>query len=231
MKNITFRPTSELVDDVVEKPKPAKSYFPKWYKDTPKFERGKLEIDFNGQANVTMKSCMPFFDTFTTGYIQETWCDIYVKDTGDGCEWRYSSLPEIIEQRTSVHPYPKVQGFSETEFSWRQPWIPQLPLGYSMIYTHPFNRFDLPFLSLSGIIDNDRYYMERIANHPFYVREGFEGIIPKGTPMFQMIPIKRESWHSKFDSYDSKLIHKFADVKKYFYDGYKKMYWQKKEYR
>ncbi len=99
-----------------------------------------------------------------------------------------------------------------------------------MIYTHPFNRYDLPFLSLTGIIDNDTYYMENLANHPFFVREGFVGIIPKGTPMLQMIPIKRDRWSSKFEKYDEDLKIRFQDLRKYFTDGYKKLYWNKKEY-
>jgi hypothetical protein len=49
--------------------------------------------------------------------------------------------------------------------------------------------------------------------------------------MFQMIPIKRDSWESSFREHDEKMIYRFADVKKYFYDGYKKIYWQKKNYR
>jgi hypothetical protein len=230
MKKIIFRPSSKLAENVVEKPKPSKFYFPQWYKDIPKFDNNKMKIDSNGQANLTMKSCMPFFDTFMTGYIQETWCDIYIDDNENDADWKYSSQPPIIEERFSFHKYPLIDGFSEKEFSWRQPWIPQLPNGYSMLYTHPFNRFDLPFLSLSGIVDNDNFYMEPIGNHPFFIRKGFKGIIPRGTPMFQMIPIKRDFWVSKFFSYNEDLVQKFFNVRQFFYDGYKKMYWQKKNY-
>jgi hypothetical protein len=230
MKKIVFRPNSRLVENSVQKPKPAKFYFPQWYKDIPKFENNKMEIGMNGMANLTMKSCMPFFDTFTTGYIQETWCDIYIKQNEGGCEWRYSSQPEIMEQRNSVHQYPTIAGFSKKELAWRQTWIPQLPAGYSMLYTHPLNRFDLPFLSLSGIIDNDKYYMENLANHPFFIKEGFTGIIPKGTPMFQMIPIKRDLWTSTFGSYSEDLLKGVFAIRQFFFDGYKKVYWQKKNY-
>lgn len=230
MKEILFRPISTDVEKFVDKPKPAKNYFPEWYKKVPKFHGGKLEITDSAQANVTMKSCMPFFDSFTVGYIQETWCDIYIEDAGDELKWRYSTNPTIIEQRSGSQYDPTIEGFHPLGLSWRQSWIPKLPKGYSMIYTHPFNRFDLPFISLTGIVDNDRFYMERIANHPFFVRKGFTGTIPRGTPMFQMIPIKRDAWKSYFGKYSEDLVYKFAEVQKYFYDGYKKLYWQKKEY-
>lgn len=228
MKKIIFRPNSETAAKIVPKPKPAKHYFPDWYKKKPKFDNNKMEININGQANTTMKACMPFLDTFTSGYIQETWCDIYFKNNGENIEWRYASNPEILESR--LRSYIHIDGFSSEEFAWRQVWIPQLPRGYSMLYTHPLNRFDLPFLSLSGIVDNDQYYMENLANHPFFVKEGFEGIIPKGTPMIQMIPIKRDSWSSSFEDYSEDLKLKFLNVRSYFYDGYKKLYWQKKNY-
>jgi len=229
-KNIIFRPISRDSQNIAPKPMPAKKYFPEWYKSIPKFEDGKMIIRDKGRANVTMKSCMPFFDTFTTGYIQETWCDIYIDASGDEVEWRFSSQPQIIEYRSTRHRYPKIDGFSDIEFSWRQPWIPQLPSGYSMMYTHPLNRFDLPFLSLTGIIDNDKYYMESEANHPFFIKENFKGIIPAGTPMFQMIPIKRESWKSSFEDHEEDFLYNFSGIQKYFYDGYKKLFWQKKEY-
>lgn len=229
-KEIIFRPISKDVNYLVPQPKPAKFYFPEWYKKVPKFENGKMSIDENANTNVTMKACMPFFDTFVTGYIQETWCDIYIDRIGDMVNWRFASRPQIIEERNTKYPYPKIDGFYEFEFSWRQTWIPQLPKGYSMLYTHPFNRYELPFLSLTGIIDNDKYYMEKIANHPFFIKDTFTGIIPSGTPMFQMIPIKRDAWKSSFEDYNEMLSYKFANIKKYFFDGYKRLYWQKKDY-
>lgn len=228
-KDILFRPLSKEAQLLVDKPKPAKSYFPQWYKDVPKMEPPLPNTD-QVMYQPTMKSCMPFFDSFTAGYIQETWCDLYIDSTKGQLTWRYPMEPAIVGSRQARNHYPKIEGFSEHEIAWRQMWIPQLPKGYSMIYTHPFNRYDLPFLSLTGIIDNDTYYMENLANHPFFVREDFVGIIPKGTPMFQMIPIKRDSWVSKFGEYDEDLKTRFQDLRKFFTDGYRKLYWNKKEY-
>ena len=36
-------------------------------------------------------------------------------------------------------------------------------------------------------------------NVPFVIKNNFSGIIERGTPMFQVIPFKREKWDSKFD--------------------------------
>ena len=53
----------------------------------------------------------------------------------------------------------------------------------------PINRFDLPFLSISGFIDCN-YGFSLAGNMPFFIKKGFEGVIPAGTPYMQIIPIK-----------------------------------------
>jgi hypothetical protein len=126
--------------------------------------------------------------------------------------------------------FPTPHSFSPQEFTWKQPWIPQLPDGYSMIYTHPFNNFELPFMNLTAIIDNDKFYMENNTNHPFFIKENFKGVIPKGTPYMQMIPIKRDSWCSKTTSYDELLSLSVRKIRQFFVGGYKRLYWSKKDY-
>jgi len=230
MKEIIFRPTSKEVEHLVPPPKPAKHYIPEWLKSVPFYTNNKMEIDNVGNANVTLKGCMPFLDSFTTGYIQETWCDIYI-DASDNFEYRFAGGPQIMEHRPKEKQhFPTPHSFSPQEFTWKQPWIPQLPDGYSMIYTHPFNNFELPFMNLTAIIDNDKFYMENNTNHPFFIKENFKGVIPKGTPYMQMIPIKRDSWCSKTTSYDELLSLSVRKIRQFFVGGYKRLYWSKKDY-
>jgi hypothetical protein len=166
MKKITFRPTSKEVEVLATKPKPAKAYIPDWLKKVPLYTNNKMKIDSDGYANLTLKACMPFLDPFTSGYIQETWCDIYINSNEGHFEYRYSGGPQIMEHRTSDRQHvPPPAGYCAQEFTWKQPWIPQLPDGYSMLYTQPFNHTDLPFLNLTAIIDNDKFYMENNTNH------------------------------------------------------------------
>jgi hypothetical protein len=62
--------------------------------------------------------------------------------------------------------------------------------------THPLNRTDLPFYTLSGIVDSDNYMGE--GKVPFFIKKDFTGIIPAGTPIVQIIPIKTdEVWKSE----------------------------------
>lgn len=229
MQKIIFRPNSKLAEASVEPPRPAKHYLPDWYKKVPLFTNDKMAIDQEGFANLTLKACVPFLDAYLSGYIQETWCDIYINTNTN--EYNYSSAPEIMTHRQAdKNHYPGIDGYCTQEFVWNQCWIPQLPKGYSMLYTHPLNRHDLPCLSLSAVVDHDGLVMERVATHPFFVKHGFEGIIPKGTPMFQMIPFKRDSWESSLEKFDESLLLKSNKIRQFFIGGYKKLFWNKKEY-
>src|SRR5215475_8103617 len=37
-------------------------------------------------------------------------------------------------------------------------WTIEAPEGYAVLLTHPLNRVDLPFTTLTGIVDCDRYH-------------------------------------------------------------------------
>jgi hypothetical protein len=61
----------------------------------------------------------------------------------------------------------------------------------------------------------------------------FEGLIPKGTPIAQVIPFKREDWQMKIGSKEE-LIEQNNITQKLqtkFFDRYKSMFWTKKEYK
>jgi hypothetical protein len=233
MKKVKFVPKSYEAELLVPKPLPANKYMPDWYKKMPVFKNNKIEIDsFNGRANLTAKACVPFSDSFSMGYIVETWCDINIESGEDeeSINYAYSSSPQIIEHRDSTTNNWS-DSYYKMDFAWKLQWIPQLPSGYSMLYTHPFNRPELPFLSLTGIVDSDRFNYEGGANHPFLIKKGFSGIIPAGTPFLQMIPFKRDNWASEFEDHNEKNQLKAILPRKYFWGGYKKMFWNKKVFK
>jgi hypothetical protein len=233
---VNWVPNSKEIEMLVPQPKPAKEYTPQWYKNMELFVGGKKEYSNGRLSNKTIKLCMPFGDTFSTGYIQETWCDLFINAEDDNrIEYHFPANPELVGFRSTI-PDGTIkipEQFCNQEFSWRQPWSPSLPKGYSMLITHPLNRMDLPFQTLSGIVDYDNFVAERFPNNlPFYVHKGFSGVIPAGTPMYQMIPIKRDSWGSLVSKFDEehalKSVHFFA---KKFYGVYRDFYWNKKDYK
>jgi hypothetical protein len=66
---------------------------------------------------------------------------------------------------------------------------------------------------------------------PFYIRKGFEGLIPQGTPIIQLIPFLQESWKSKKTD---GLIEEGANNNKasllVFSGWYKNKFWNRKDY-
>lgn len=230
MKKINFFPKSRETVQLVDTPEPSRNFIPDWYKKIPAFENNKIEINQFGAANKTMKMCVPFSDSFNMGYIQKTWSDIYVESIGGNVRYAYSSSQKIMEHREKTD-FPIPEDYYPVEFMWKINWVPQLPKGYSIIYTHPFNRVDLPFYSLTGIVDSDKFKYESQGNHPFFIKSNFSGIIPAGTPFIQMIPIKRESWEKEILPYDENKS-RYGDLTlKKFWGYYKKNYWEKKIFK
>ena len=227
MNILNFNSVGDYMPDI----KPAKTHIPEWYKNIKGYNKNNLKIQEGQNVPITnLKSCMPFFDSFNTGYIVELAQDLYVevKDGQPKINWRENPDPlGVREIGENIIPTP--HGYSETHFIWKYPHILNAKKGYSAIVTHPFNRHDLPFISLTGIMDIDTLVGN--GNIPFYIQEGFEGLIPRGTPILQIIPFKRESWKiKKDDSLIEKNNKENIDKNRSMIGWYKSNRWQKKEF-
>jgi hypothetical protein len=234
MKEIVFYPSSMMAEAAIPYPKPALNYLPEWYKQMKMFGgEGNKPIYHDGTiANKTVKACMPFMDSLVSGYIQESWCDLHISFDNDGYfEYNYSCAPSPISYRDSVSiSVPNI--FVQKEFVWQVHWAPKLEKGYSALITHPFNRFDLPFINTSGIIDSDEFFHEIPGNYPFYFYKNDEVFIPAGTPLYQIIPIKRDSWQSSAEKFDEfETVRRRSEAMRFFQGTYKKFFHQKKSYR
>jgi hypothetical protein len=137
-----------------------------------------------------------------------------------------SLLPLPIKQAPThpaknKHAYPK----------WANYWAIRTPKGYSTMFIQPMHRESV-FTILPGIVDTDEYYSPVLF--PFVVNDPeFEGLIPKGTPIAQVIPFKRESWTMQFggdkERKEQAKITAILDTK--FFDRYKTMFRKNKEYK
>ena len=235
-KSIKWIPLSYDADLIVPSPQPAKRYIPQWYKDTPIWRGGSKKItnypDGQWDSNATFKKCTPFLDPYMSGYIQELWCDVtfYHKDGKLAVDYDSTIPPVSIRDGTSYLMID--EGYEQIELVWHTQWEPITPSGYSTLYTHPHNRPDLPFSSLTGVIDTDSWSVP--GTYPFLLRKGFVGTIPAGTPIYQMIPFKRDEWDSHkldFSEETEKTIdNNLRKLKFHVTDGYKKMHWNRKKY-
>jgi hypothetical protein len=225
-KLIKFIPFTSNDEDLqhIEVPKPAKNFIPNWWKEQ--------ELSINNKDNLfdslSFKACVPFLDSLINGYMMYTNQDILVK-IENGLPFMYwKTTPRPVITRGKENNLPVPAGHCETHFAWDVQYGFKLPKGYSMLVTHPLNRFDLPFTSVSGIIDEGVLWGGKFT---FWLKEGFEGIIPKGTPIAQIIPFKTDSWKSERAD---ELI-QYAKIKEHekntiFSGYYKKFIHQKKKF-
>jgi hypothetical protein len=221
---IEFIPASKQAENIIPAPKPAKKYIPDWYKNI----KTNDNLNYNAAA---LKSCMPFLDSLSAGYIQESWSDIYIEKYNDSITYSSNSDLQLIGHRDNVS-ISLSPAYHQMEFIWKMYWLPKLPRGWSAIVMSPGNRLDLPFTSLTAIIDSDQFYHSHSCggNYPFYISNEFTGLIPAGTPMYQIIPFKRKKWISSAKNFTKKIESEMQNYKSDQYKGYKKTSWQKKDY-
>lgn len=235
-KQIKWIPESNNSFSHIKPPLPAKNYVPQWFKNIPLWHEKEKIINMhqNGEyeINSTVKKCVPFMDTFLIGYIQELWCDIifYENDKGE-INFQHNGDYDPIEIREKTH-LPIDDRWYSKEFVWKTKWEPLTPVGYSTLYVHPLNRIDLPFFTVSGVIDTDNWPIT--GTYPFLLKRGFTGKLERGTPIYQIVPLKREQWESEdtvFDKDVEKIIkNKIIALKSHNGDGYRKEFWEKKNY-
>lgn len=229
---IIFTDVYEL-GDVLSKPKPASAYIPDWYKNLQAYPTGKKEPNIEGtDANETAKKCMPLFDMITAGYIITSPSDVYVRQVEGKPYYNWSGYGTIEFHtyiQTEGHPDTKKDKFDSPK--WINPWAIKTPKGYSCLFIQPAHRESV-FTIMPGIVDTDTY--SNTVNFPFTLNDPkFEGFIPAGTPIAQVIPFKRDSWKMEFggskEVKETKNI--LAKMQTVYYDRYKRFWWNKKEYR
>jgi hypothetical protein len=212
-------------------PKPAVKSVPEWYKNTPEYlgDQGK-KINLDGHTTHTIKKCVPVFDAITAGYILYTQVDVQVLKVDDFTTYTWPDQGAIafhpIEQAPlhparSEAPYPK----------WINPYAITTPPGYSVLFTQPMHRESI-FTIFDGVVDTDTY--KAPVSFPFVLNDPkWEGVIPAGTPMAQVIPFKRDSWKHEIGSEkerkeQEKITRK---LKTLFFNSYKRQFWSSKTYR
>lgn len=244
-------------------PEPASKNIPQWYKEMESYVGGGEKVpDGNGGTTGTIKRCMPVFDAINAGYIIKTPVDVYISQqeikytdkahfekTGEEIdiseeEIKAQKLPKTVPHYEwanfgilQFHPieqapnHPDRNNHQGSYPKWINPWGVMTPPGYSVIFVQPWHRKS-PFTILPGIVDTDTYISP--VNFPFILNDTlWEGLIPAGTPIAQVIPFKREEWQMELGK-EAELINTSKITTKLrtrFFDSYKNQFRQPKEYR
>ena len=238
MKTIQFTPIKKSVLGLIDPPISASKMLPEWYKQQNALIDDKMIINDNGSLNITVKKCMPVLDDMTAGYyitlasdVIVSWndngeanfgwsLDIFSKQNTDG---NIDVLPSLVasHSREQISHLQIPIEYSVYPFKWNNYYRITTPEGYSCMFRQPSWRFDVPFYTLSGLVDTDKHPVP--INFPFLIREGWEGVIEAGTPIVQVIPFRRTEWQSEilgtnnkagsreFRQATKKLMHRYKD--------------------
>jgi hypothetical protein len=226
--NIEFIANQPFIDP----PTPAINVLPQWYKDHASYLGSPGAPMGDGSPGSTIKKCMPVFDSLTSGYILSTYTEIQVTRDPDGNPvYEWSSLGAIeFHNPGQVSGHPQLVS-SQAPFKLMNYWGIKTPKNYSCLFVPPMHR-ESPFTILPGIVDTDSYHSP--VNFVFELTNpNFEGLIPVGTPIVQIIPFRRDDWSSiVVEDYDRKSDRKImAKLKQQFYNSYKDHYWKRKKYQ
>jgi hypothetical protein len=228
-----------LKSDSESRPQSMSKFIPNWYRQADRFAKmpnGEYWIGPDTGKVPTWKACPALLDIMTTGYSLVTPCDIefFLNDSGSITVKVGDPLyQDFVTRRDPMPQFEHPHGYYKNHFAWFPEWAIKVPNGYSVLYSSPFNRYDLPFITVSGIIDNDKVNLP--GSMPFFVQEGWTGVVPAGTPYVQMIPFLREDWKSEtvIPTIDEILINNTTNSKKYRVPNggiYKNKVWTKRSY-
>ena len=113
-------------------------------------------------------------------------------------EWQWDFSAEKAVRTHAAHQIkeiPVMDGFAAIGLKFRNPWIIKTPPGYSSLIVQPLNRPDIKFFPYAGVVDTDKYLHP--INGVFQVKKMKKAafkIIRAGSPIFQVIPFKRDNW-------------------------------------
>lgn len=212
---VIFRCAAEL-RDILPPPIPAVQGLPGWFKAMPQ----RAFSETLQMEQMTVKKCPPFIDAMTYGFLIPLATDLHVEkglftwdfDIPRGVPANSTYSPLDFHDNSQVNGTPF---FEEDHFivKFNCFWTIELPPGYSLLVTHPINRPELPFVSLTGLVDADRYH-DNYINFPARWRDpDFNGVLPKGTPVAQCVPVKRETWTARFEDLSGEAAGRINEVK------------------
>lgn len=144
----------------------------------------------DGGVDLTIKHCMPFIDALTTGFMIPLQADIQVKDGEFSEDWPHEESPLGLHFAMQAPGVPFVDE-GEVVIKAHNFWSIHTETGYATFFTHPLNRLDLPFRTLSSVVDTDSFDALPVHFPMVWVDRDFEGTLPAGTPIAQCMPIER----------------------------------------
>lgn len=232
--------TGDALNVELSAPYPASKNVPDWYKKISQYIGGEKTFK-DGNNNSTIKKCVPFLDSLTCGYIMPLGSDIFItKQITSDPAFNGNSIPYYswgVGAHIEFHPSAQAPGHPQNPRSNPIPkfinqWSIKTPPGHSCLFIPPLSQENAKFKILPGIVDTDTYNSP--VNFPFMLSDpDFEGLIPAGTPIAQVIPFKRDAWQMEIEVDESQKLRNsvMGRLRSRAFEGYKSLFWSKKEFR
>jgi hypothetical protein len=236
-KQIKFISRSEYHFAVADKPVPAASRLPDWWKNSPSYltfegdATKKIRVR-NTHANTAFKKCAPMLDSLTSGYLIPLWADVQINEENDEpfINWRVKK--HVFETHaTQASDIPVPIGYNKRVFKYMNPWRIVTPPGYSILVVEPFAYRNLPFRPIPAVVDSDVSTLELLF--PVWVKDGLDQVVEAGTPIAQIIPFKRNSWQAEVIQGTAEEYEKLEDANfgKHLVNHYSRFVRQTKTYK
>ena len=184
-----------LLEPLLPKPVRATHALPDWLGEMP----SQIDAVTLGGATVrTLKHCPPIIDAMRLGVLILCPTDITVRGVVVSWDWDPPILTDANISRApiGVHVPEQAEGspyaVQQLFLKFMNFWTLQTPPGWSLLFMHPQGYPDLPFTTLGGVVDCDTY-SDGYVHFPALLTPGFEGVIPKGTPVAQAVPVQKET--------------------------------------
>lgn len=212
---LTFRCAPQL-EKILPRPIPAVLGLPDWFKAMPQ----RAFNPISGRDDQTVKRCPPFIDAMTYGFLIPLAVDLEVR-AGE-FSWDFDApkglVSDFLLSPIDFHDPSQITGtpFSDADryiIKFTNFWTIEAPPGYSILFTHPVNRADLPFTTLTGLVDCDTFHQSMVHFPARWRDPDFNGVLRKGTPVVQCLPVKRESWALRFDMLSNEDIAQMANLR------------------
>ena len=181
--------------DLLPEPVAARAALPDWLGSMP----GEVAAETMGGAAVrTLKHCPPLIDALRLGILIRCPTDIHVSGSDISWDWDFPHDPTLLTSRApvGVHVPEQATGSAHQNdgdlfVKFVNYWALEVPDGWSIHFHHPAGYPDLPFTTLPGVVDCDLFRLG-FVHFPAVLRPGYQGVIRKGTPIVQCVPVQRD---------------------------------------